>query len=74
MPELVFPFENKEGICEKYIDNKCSVYDTRPTICSIDKMYPILRFEKLTFYKMNANICNMFIKEDGLDESLLINF
>lgn len=74
MPELVFPFENNNGVCEKFIDNKCSVYEDRPIICSIDKMCKILRFDKIAFYKMNANICNMFIREDGLDESFLINF
>lgn len=71
--EIEFPFENKDGICEKLIDNKCSVYEDRPLICSVDKMQEVLKFDKPSFYKMNAKVCNNFIREDGLDESLLIN-
>lgn len=71
MPEISFPYENKDGVCEKLIDNKCSIYEDRPLICNIEKMDKILKMDK--FHEMNANICNLFIKQDGLDESFLIN-
>jgi Fe-S-cluster containining protein len=73
MPDLIFPYSNESGICEKYIDNKCSVYEDRPIICNISKMQEILEIEAKEFYKMNASICNLFIREEGLDESFIIN-
>jgi len=73
MPDISFPYGNKDGVCEKLIDNKCSVYEDRPLICSVDKMQEILKINRPLFYKMNADICNSFIKESGMDESFLIN-
>lgn len=73
MPEISFPYGHNNGACEKLIDNKCSVYEDRPLICNVDKMQEILKIDKSIFYKMNADVCNDFIKESGMDESFLIN-
>ena len=59
-------FDRGDGIC-KYLDletNLCTIYDTRPDICNIDKMfekkyfkyliqfsYPVRRFRKDKFTK-----------------------
>lgn len=73
LPDVEFPYNHLDGVCEKYLDGKCSIYESRPTICNVDKMQEILKIDKPMFYRMNANACNYFIKESGLDESFLIN-
>jgi hypothetical protein len=51
------------GVC-KYFDLDlltCTIYETRPNICRIDKMYENKYFKKYTkidFYKLNAEACN----------------
>jgi Fe-S-cluster containining protein len=62
-----FPFKNINGVCEKYIDNKCSIYENRPWICNIDKGAEILGFNKEEFYKLNIQACNQMMDEDGID-------
>ena len=43
-------------------DNTCSVYNKRPDICSIDKMYKKrqLLMSKKEYYKLSAKICNQY--------------
>jgi Fe-S-cluster containining protein len=37
---LIFPFNAREdGSCEKFEDGQCSIYDDRPEVCRVDKMY-----------------------------------
>jgi Fe-S-cluster containining protein len=42
-PEEVcdFPYNwNEQGVCEMLTPgNRCKVYDTRPTLCNVEKMY-----------------------------------
>jgi Fe-S-cluster containining protein len=34
-----FPYKGDEnGVCEKLVDNKCSVYEDRPLLCNIERM------------------------------------
>jgi len=51
------------GTC-KYLNtitNNCEIYDERPDICKVDKMFNLKYyryFSKVNFYKKNAEICN----------------
>ena len=71
-------FDLGNGIC-KYLDqitNICSVYDNRPDICSIDRMFEKeykFYFSKDEFYLMNANACNRLQEEVGMNEKFKIN-
>lgn len=56
-------------------DMKCSIYDTRPDICRIDKMYEInsgsidgIEMSRKEFYKLNTMACHRMIDEEGMDE------
>lgn len=71
-----------DGACI-YLDEKnlCTVYDQRPILCNIDRMFnlrekndllPIKGMSKLDYFKMNAEACNSMIKEDGLDEKFIL--
>ncbi len=66
------------GIC-KYFDvlnNECQIYETRPDICRIDKMFGLeykKYFTKEAFYIENAKVCNSLQKKYGLDKSFKIN-
>ncbi len=75
-----FPYGVKEDgrTCEKLEeDNKCTVYENRPEMCSVEAMYYKVHSKsgktKKSVFLMEATICNSFIKEDGLDEKFLID-
>jgi len=70
---LEFPYKwDEQGVCEKLVDNKCSVYETRPLMCNIEGVAEYMGIPREEFFAMNIKVCNRLIKEDGLDESFLI--
>lgn len=56
-----FPYKTDEkGKCEKLNDDgKCSVYESRPDICRVDKTHEkyFSHLDKLTFYELNYINC-----------------
>lgn len=68
-----FPYKTDEnGACEMLVDNKCSVYENRPTVCSIEKMAALRGVDKEYWYRVTAATCNYMIRQNGLDQSYLI--
>ena len=68
-----FPYKtDANGACEMLVDNKCSVYENRPTVCSIEKMAALRGVNKDYWYRLTAAGCNYIIRQNGLDESYLI--
>jgi len=68
-----FPYKVRaDGSCEKLIGRKCSVYETRPTVCNVDKMAELLKVDKAEFYRQNAAGCNFLIRQAGEDERYLV--
>ena len=65
------------GVC-KYFDtltNMCNIYDSRPDICRVDKMFGIRYhqyFTKEEFYIENAKVCNLLQEQYKMDESFRI--
>jgi len=68
-----FPYATHAGVCEKLVDNKCSVYEDRPTLCDITKVATLRGFDLPTYYRLNATLCNSWIQLNKLDKSFLIN-
>lgn len=69
-----FPYRARpDGSCEKLIDNRCSVYETRPAACRIDETADRLKIDRRAFHERNAAICNAMIKEAGLPDRFLVN-
>jgi len=75
-----FPYGVKEDgrTCEKLgEDNKCMVYENRPDMCNVETMFYKLHSRsgksKKTVFLEEAKICNKFMDEDGVDESLRVN-
>lgn len=70
-------FDLGNGTC-KYFDNvsnSCIIYETRPDICRIDKMYETKYkkyFTKENFYIENAQVCNSLQEQYSLDKSFRI--
>lgn len=70
-------FDLGNGIC-KYLDlinNSCKIYESRPDICRVDKMYNIKYnnlFTKNEFYIENAKACNLLQDKYKLDISFKI--
>jgi len=66
------------GTCMYFdvLTNGCQIYETRPDICSLDKMFQLeykKYFNKETFYMENAKVCNALQEEYGLDRHFKIN-
>jgi Fe-S-cluster containining protein len=38
IPQLA-AFDRGDGVCRYLVDNLCSIYENRPDICNVDKMY-----------------------------------
>lgn len=71
-----FKYADKtHGGCTKLVNNKCSIYEERPTVCSIDKMRSLMRpyIDKMRDYRETAVICNKMIADDKLDKKYLVN-
>jgi len=53
---------NSDGSCSMLVDNKCSVYETRPDICNVDKVYEKYykkMYTKHQAYALNQKMCKM---------------
>jgi len=61
---LYFPYKNKDGVCEKLVDNKCSVYKDRPLVCNIQKVAKY--FGSSQYIKQNIEACNRMMDEDNI--------
>ena len=53
---------DENGHCTKLVNNACSIYETRPDICRIDKMNPGM--DKEEYYNLTARLClELMLKE-----------
>ena len=63
---LAFPYNyDKNGVCEKLVDNQCSVYDNRPDVCNVRLVWKkhLRGSMKLSeWYEMNQKACKEFMK------------
>jgi len=67
-------FNLGNGICKHFdaLTKRCLIYEDRPDICRVDKMYEIQyrqHFTRNVFYQENANVCNTLQNLYGIDES-----
>lgn len=68
-----FPFKwDENGRCEMLVDNKCLVYDERPTLCNFEKMRVFFDVDDEEFLRLNKASCNKMIAENELDKKFLI--
>lgn len=81
MQELIdeFPYEYdlRTGKCEMLgDDNLCKVYNDRPDLCNIEKIYHRYHWEfpsRRWWFVQNNVACNKMIMLNGLDKKYLIN-
>lgn len=66
--EFYFPYKwDETGRCEMLAeDNKCSVYENRPTVCNIDKTIALSGVDKKKFYTDIIESCNKAMDEDKM--------
>ncbi len=67
-------FNLGNGVCKHFnlINNSCNIYDNRPDICKVDKMFEIKYFKYFTkkdFYIENAKVCNELQNQYKLNDS-----
>lgn len=67
-----------EGRCSKLDENnQCSIYDTRPLICSIERTWEKYHKDEMTleeYYRRAATNCNIMITEAGMDKKFLVEY
>jgi len=60
-----FPYKtDAQGACEKLVDNRCSVYENRPTFCNYKKVYeryPEAAADIQEWYTKMMRNCNFWI-------------
>ena len=62
-----FPYKaNKDGSCEKLVDNRCSIYETRPDICNVEKVRRILGKEYFEYYDLMKKNCEEVRRSKGV--------
>ena len=59
-------------------DNQCDIYDDRPTICNVQKMYKHYKSLGITsskkdYYILNNKICNEWMDEYDIPKELRID-
>jgi len=65
------------GVC-KYSDtisNLCTIYENRPDICRVDKMFDLVYSKEFTqeeFYIGNAKVCNDLQEQYKMDKSFRV--
>jgi len=70
-------FDLGNGVC-KYFDYStrgCSIYEDRPDVCRVDKMFDLVYYKEFTreeFYIANAKICNFLQEQYKLDKSFRV--
>jgi|APGre2960657404_1045060.scaffolds.fasta_scaffold51535_3 Fe-S-cluster containining protein len=68
-----FPYKADEnGVCEKLVDNRCSVYEDRPLLCNVTALGTLLRKNMKDWYSENVKYCNWIIDRLGIDKSYKI--
>lgn len=70
-------FDLGNGMCKHFnsMTNSCNIYENRPDICRIDKMFEIKYreyFTKEEFYIENANVCNTLQDQNKIDEKFRV--
>lgn len=73
-PVYSFPYSwDESGRCEMLgDDNKCKVYENRPTICNVDKLRKALGVSKKKFYAINIEGCHSLMKLEGIYDTYKI--
>ena len=65
-------FDNGKGECIHLKNNICEIYNTRPDICNVDKMYDMIYHSeypsKQAYYEANMSACEA-LKSKYLKES-----
>jgi Fe-S-cluster containining protein len=63
-----------DGSCSHLTNNRCAIYDTRPLVCRIGEGRAVLApdLTQAEWYALNADACNAFQQQDGVDESFRV--
>lgn len=72
--DLFFPYKwDDTGRCENLtFDNKCSIYENRPTMCNIQKMKDYFNLPEKDYYDLTISCCNILMDEANLPIELRI--
>ena len=59
-------------------DNQCDIYETRPEVCNVKKMYKKrvkegLKLSYKEYCNLNYKICNLLMDDLGIDKKFRIN-
>lgn len=54
-----------DGVCKYLVNNKCSIYNSRPDLCRYEKVYELFKYKYSTdeFYELSVHYCEELKKE-----------
>jgi Fe-S-cluster containining protein len=68
IPQWPLELLKEDGSCVNLLDdNSCAIYEERPMICRVDEMMELMGADKDFWYKTNADHCNTWMDEDGVE-------
>ena len=53
-------YDRGDGVCRHLKNNLCGIYENRPLICNVSKMYDLhfsTEIDEKTFFQMNLAVC-----------------
>jgi len=70
-------FDLGNGTCKyfNYNNQECTIYEHRPNICRVDKMFELVYYKKFTreeFYIGNAKVCNALQVQYKFDKNFRV--
>ena len=64
--ELLSSLDRGDGTCTYFNEEEhnCSIYESRPTVCKVEEIYPLFshKLSKIEYFNMTIKICN-YLKE-----------
>ncbi|CAG7632908.1 hypothetical protein PAESOLCIP111_03427 [Paenibacillus solanacearum] len=70
VPELS-DLDRGDGSCKHLVNDRCSIYETRPLICNVDGMYESVYWRQMSreqFYVLNLTACKQLQMKAGFPE------
>lgn len=59
-----------DGTCRYLVDNRCSIYEKRPTVCNVGEAYKLYFkdvMSEVEYYEMQRRACEL-LKGNNLEE------
>ncbi|WP_318245179.1 YkgJ family cysteine cluster protein [Solibacillus faecavium] len=67
---------NRDGVCVNLVNNRCTIYESRPLLCRVDAAFDEIFSKNMTreaYYLANALACNELQVAKNIDKKFRID-